>query len=129
MARSNRAAIGVNLLWLALILDGVATVLAWHRVSPGFALARLPILSVVGFVIWWFITAEVVAGRTWARIVYLLFTILEVLTVVGISWIPHLADLMLGPGGMGGLLAATKLVLQVAGIGIVLTNPAYGTRT
>jgi len=129
MARSNRAGIGVNLLWLALVLDGVATVLMWHRVSPGFALARLPILSVIGFVIWWFITAEVVAGRPWARVVYLLLTVLEVLTVVGISWMPVLADLILGPGGVGGLLAATKLVLQVAGIGIVLTNPAYGTRT
>jgi hypothetical protein len=58
-----------------------------------------------------------------------LLTVLEVLTVVGISWMPVLADLILGPGGVGGLLAATKLVLQVAGIGIVLTNPAYGTRT
>lgn len=129
MARHNRAGIGVNLLWVALVLDGVATVLAWHRVSPGFALARLPILAVVGFVIWWFITAEVVAGRAWARIVYILLTILEVLTVVGISWMPALADVVLGPGGFGGLLAATKLVLQVAGIAIVLANPAFGTRT
>lgn len=118
MARSY-GALGVNLLWLALVLDGVALVLNWNHLSPGFALARIPVLSAIGFLIWWFITAKVAAGRTWARVVYLIFTVLDVLSWIGISVIPRLASVVVHYHGAAYLIEIAELLLQVAGIALV----------
>jgi hypothetical protein len=124
MSRSNYATTGMSLLWFALALDGLAVVLTWHHLSPGFVLAHLPILSVIGFLIWWFITLKVSEGSTWARIVYLVFTVLGVLGMIGISLIPGLATWVFSMAGTGGFLEVGKLVLQVAGIALLFSAPA-----
>jgi hypothetical protein len=120
MGRSSHAITGINLLWLALALNGLVVLLAWSHVS--FRLANLPVLSVLVLVFWWFITAEVSAGRAWARIVYLVLTVLEVLGMIGISLVPTLASWLVYRGGVTSFLEMVRLVLQVAGIAILLIN-------
>jgi hypothetical protein len=120
MGRSSHAITGINLLWLALALNGLVVLLAWSRVS--FRLASLPVVSVLVFVFWWFITAEVSAGRAWARVVYLALTVLEALGVIGISLVPTLASWLVYRGGVMSFLEMARLVLQVAGIAILLIN-------
>lgn len=121
MARSH-GALGVNLLWFALVLDGVSVVLTWNQLSPGFALVRIPIFLVLGFLIWWFITTKVAAGRSWARVVYLIFTILAVLSWIGISSIPELASRVAYHHGATYFIEIAELLLQVAGIALVFTS-------
>src|SRR5713226_5563918 len=120
MARSSRAMSGINLLWLALVVNGLGVLLTWSHVS--FHLANILVLPVLVFVFWWFITAEVSAGRAWARIVYLALTVLEVLGMIGISLIPTLASWLAYRGGIASLLALVRLVLQVAGIAMLLIS-------
>jgi hypothetical protein len=120
MGRSSHAITGINLLWLALALNGLVVLLAWFHGS--FRLANLPVVSVLVFVFWWFITAEVSAGRAWARIVYLALTVLEALGVIGISLVPTLASWLVYRGGVTSFLEMVRLVLQVAGIAILLIN-------
>ncbi|HTD24474.1 MAG TPA: hypothetical protein VK738_17585 [Terriglobales bacterium] len=119
MGRSSHAITGINLLWLALALNGLVVLLAWFHGS--FRLVNLPV-SVLVFVFWWFITAEVSAGRAWARIVYLALTVLEALGVIGISLVPTLASWLVYRGGVTSFLEMVRLVLQVAGIAILLIN-------
>jgi len=130
MAQSNYAALGINFVWLALLLDGLGVVLAWKYFA--FDLGHFPILRVIGFLLWWFVTAKVVAGSTWARIVYLVLTVLGVLGFVlgtaAISFIPALSRLDLQTGGVTGLVDVVELMLQVAGIGILFTTQGYGRR-
>ncbi len=120
MGRSSHAITGINLLWLALALNGLVVLLAWFHGS--FRLANLPVVSVLVFVFWWFITAEVSAGRAWARIVYLALTVLEALGRIGISLVPTLASWLVYRGGVTSFLEMVRLVLQVAGIAILLIN-------
>ncbi len=120
MARSSRAMSGINLLWLALVVNGLGVLLTWSRVS--FHLANIPVVSVLVFIFWWFITAEISAGHAWARIVYLALTVLEVLGMIGISLIPTLASWLAYRGGIASLLALVRLVLQVAGIAMLLIS-------
>jgi len=85
-------------------------------------LANLPVVSVLVFVFWWFITAEVSAGRAWARIVYLALTVLEALGMIGISLVPTLASWLVYREGIASFLELARLMLQVAGIAILLIN-------
>jgi hypothetical protein len=128
--QSNYAALGVNFVWLALLLDGLGVVLLWKHFS--FDPGHFPVLGVIAFLLWWFVTAKVVAGSTWARIVYLVLTILGVLGFVlgmaAISLIPALSKLDLQTAGLSGLLHVLELMLQVAGIGILFTKQGYGRR-
>ncbi len=120
MARSSRATTGVNLLWLALGVNALGVLLTWSRLS--FHLANIPVLPVLVFVFWWFITAEVSAGHAWARIVYLALTVLEVLGMIGISLIPTLGSWLVYRGGIASLLALVRLVLQVVGVAMLLIS-------
>ena len=120
MARSSRATTGINLLWLALVLNVLTVLLTWSHAA--FQLARIPIVSVLIFVFWWFITAEVSAGRTWARIVYLAFTVVEVLGVIGVSLVPTLASWLVDRVGIASFLSLARLVLQVAGMAMLLIS-------
>ncbi len=122
MARSSHAGTGMTLLWAALALNGLTVLLAWYRLSLRLHLANIPVLPVLVFVFWWFITAEVSAGHGWARIVYLALTVLEVLGMIGISLIPTLASWLVYRGGIASLLALVRLVLQVAGIAMLLIS-------
>src|SRR5215471_9188912 len=102
MAQSNYEALGTNFIWLALILDGAQLVITWVHFS--FDLGHLPVLGLVWWVCWWFLSTKVVGGRTWARIVYLVFTIFGVLAWVlgltAIALIPELQKLTLYPTGL-----------------------------
>lgn len=104
------------------MLGGVSVVLTWNQLSPGFALVRIPIFLVLGFLIWWFITTKVAAGRSWARVVYLIFTILAVLSWIGISSIPGLASRVAYHHGATYFIEIAELLLQVAGIALVFTS-------
>jgi len=65
-------------------------------------------------------------GQRWARVVYLLFTILEVLAVIGIAEMPGLAATVLGHGELGVFIAGAKRILQVAGITILFATQSSG---
>jgi hypothetical protein len=118
MARSSRASTGMTLLWAALALNGVSVLVAWSHRS--FQLASLPVIPVLVFVFWLFLTSEISIGHAWARIVYLAFTVLEVLGMIGISLVPTLASWLVERGGPTSLLALARLGLQVIGIAMLL---------
>lgn len=124
MAGTNNATTGMSLLWAALVLDGVGILLTWHRISPGLALLHLPALAVVGFLVLGFITAEVAAGHTWARVVYLAFTIVGVLMFIGFSRIPAWVNNIFYRGVIGNVLSVLMLVLQVIGVVLLFTAPS-----
>jgi ethanolamine transporter EutH len=132
MARSNYEALGVNFVWLALILEAAELAIRWIHFS--FDVGHLPILGVLWFLFWWFVTAKVVGGQTWARVVYLVFTILGVLSWVlgftAIALIPGLDKIAVYPSGLEilRLLDVLELILQVAGIGMLFQRPASGPR-
>jgi hypothetical protein len=122
MAQSNYETLGINFIWLALILDAAGLVITWVHFS--FDMGHLPILGLLWLLFWWFLSSRVVGGRTWARIVYLVFTILGVIGWVlgftAIALIPELQKLTLYPSGLEilRLVDVLQLVLQVAGIGM-----------
>jgi hypothetical protein len=113
MSNSNRAALGINLLWLALILDAVGVVLTYLRIST------IPFLQVVEVLIEWFIVYRVASGEAWARIVYLVLTILEVLGTVLVSVIPMPQIVFFQRSGIAGLLTIATPIVRVVGIGLV----------
>ena len=118
MARSNRGSTGMTLLWAALALNGLTVVLAWYRLS--FRLDHFPVIPVLVFVFWLFLTSEISVGRNWARIVYLAFTVIELLRTIGISLIPTLPGWLAETGGASPLVALIILVLQIIGIAMLL---------
>jgi hypothetical protein len=109
MSNSNRAAMGINLLWLALILDGVDVVLTYLRIST------IPVVQVVLLLIQWFIVSRIVAGATWARIVYLVLTVLEVMGTLLISVLP-VKPIVLPTSGIEGLLIIATPIVRVLGL-------------
>ncbi len=120
MARSSHAGTGMTLLWAALALNGLTVLLAWYRLS--LRLDRFPVIPVLVFVFWLFLTSEISVGRTWARIVYLAVTIVELLRMIGISLIPTLPSWLTETGGASPLVALAILVLQVIGIAMLLIS-------
>jgi uncharacterized MnhB-related membrane protein len=124
MSNQNYAKTGISCIWAALVLDGLSPVLALIRLN--FDFGRLNIFGVIGFFVWWFLTAKVAAGRGWARIVYLLFTLLEILAVAGIAQMPGLTATVLGHGELGFLIAVIKLILQAAGVAILFATQGSG---
>lgn len=132
MAQSNYEALGVNFVCFALILEAAELVIRWIHFS--FDVGHLPVFGVLWFLIWWFVTAKVVAGQTWARVVYLVFTILGVLgRVLGftaIALIPGLEKIAVYPGGLEilRLFDLLELILQVTGIGMLFKRPTSGPR-
>jgi|SRR5215472_4648518 len=112
MSDSNRAGMGINLLWLALILDGVGVVVTYLHIST------IPVVQVVLVLIQWFIVSRVAAGLAWARIVYLVLTIVEVIGVVLFSVMP--APPIPFPGsGIEGLLNVATPIVRVVGLGLL----------
>jgi len=111
---------GINLLWLALGVNALGVLLTWSRVS--FRLVALPIIPILVFVFWLFLTSEISAGHGWARIVYLAFTVVELLRMVGISLIPTLPSWLLESSGASSFLALAVLVLQVVGIAMLFIS-------
>lgn len=118
MARSSRSGSGMTLLWAALALNGLTVLLNWYH--RGLQLASLPVVPILVFVFWLFLTSEISFGHAWARIVYLAFTVIELLRIIGISLIPTLPSWLTETGGASSLVALAILVLQVIGIAMLL---------
>src|SRR6516162_822370 len=118
MAQSSRAGTGMTLLWAALAINGVNVVLGWYRLA--FRLDRFPLIPVLVFVFWLFLTSEISFGHTWARIVYVAFIVVELLRKIGVSLLPTLPNWLIEPAGASSTLALAALVLQVIGIAMLL---------
>jgi hypothetical protein len=108
----------MTLLWAALALNGLTVLLNWYHRS--FQLGSLPVVPILVFVFWLFLTSEISFGHTWARIVYLAFTVIELLRIIGISLIPTLPSWLTETGGATPLVALAILVLQVIGIALLM---------
>jgi hypothetical protein len=108
----------MTLLWAALALNGLSVLFAWYHLS--FRLDHFPVVPVLVFIFWLFLTSEISIGRTWARIVYLAFTVIELLHMIGISLIRTLPSWLTETGGALPLVALAILVLQVIGIAMLM---------
>jgi hypothetical protein len=123
MNNSNRFALAINLLWLALILDAASVVLTYLRTPT------IPVMQIVLVLIQWFIVSQVAAGAVWARVVYLVLTILEVMGTVLVSMIPQ-PPIVLHTSGIEGLLLIAIPIVRVVGISLVfVTTPVSASRS
>src|SRR5262249_8017106 len=114
---SNRFALGVNLLWIALLLDALSSLLSWLHI-PGYGV----VLPVIGLLIWWFLTQKIATGISWARVVYAVFALLEVAAAWLISQSPMASAVF--RGGIDGLIAMAVLAARLVGIVLVFSQPA-----
>jgi hypothetical protein len=112
MNNSNRAALAINILWLALILDAAGVVVTYMRIST------IPVMQIVLVLIQWFIVSRIAAGALWARIVYLVLTILEVMGTVLIYMMPA-PPTVIHTSGIEGLLNIATPIARVVGISLL----------
>jgi len=121
LGNSNRAAFGINLLWLALGLDVVGIVFAWinapEGAHPNF------IVTVLVILLYALLTAKVAGGANWARVIYLLLTLTEVLAQAAISQIPGMAT-SVATTGLAHTLDVAAPVVRVIGIALLFMKPA-----
>jgi hypothetical protein len=66
----------------------------------------------------WFIVSRIAAGATWARIVYLVLTILEVIGAVLFSVMPA-PPIPFPDSGIEGLLNIATPIVRVLGLGVL----------
>lgn len=124
MSQSNYSTLGVQLLWAALVVGGLEIGVEWSNGS--FDLAHFPFAALFGFLIWWYLITKVAAGRTWALIVSLVFTILGVIALFSLTaMVSQLPGLPITRGLI--LLEALRITLLVTSLVLLFaTNTSAG---
>ncbi|HEY6250614.1 MAG TPA: hypothetical protein VI685_11690 [Candidatus Angelobacter sp.] len=105
------ASLAVNLLWLSVALDAIRTFLLWLDIKSDPH--RSIVIPVVAWVIGALLVSKIAAGRSWARIVFLILVVLE---VASIFVVPDMSTLMFANSNVQGILNIATPVLDAVGI-------------
>jgi hypothetical protein len=109
----------VQLLWLTLLL-GVASLIANPRKLEGVELIATIAggAVMVGLEAW--LIVKIASGRNWARIVYLILTVLGFASI-GIAWQTYVATF--SASALTAVLYALQTVTEIAALYLLFTKP------
>lgn len=113
------ASLAIKLLWLSVALDAIRTFLLWQQIQSDPN--RSIVFPVVAWVIGALLVSRIGAGRTWARILFLILVVLEV-AVFFVT--PDISTMMFANSNIQGLLNVAIFVLDVVGITILFIPSA-----
>ena len=104
------ANLGINLLWLSVVFQAIDTLLLWLNTQsdPNSSIV-FPVIVLVFSAL---LVSKIAAGRTWARIFFLVLVVLE-LAALFLS--PGVAAVTFGRPGIRGLLGGAIPVLEIVG--------------
>lgn len=114
--RPRAVAIAVTLIWLSLALTVVALATSFARGARGNVMLTNIAVFVGVFVVFGFLNIQIMAGRNWARI---LFMVLFVLGLVEV-----LSQALIDPLGLDAMVLYLENALELIAVVLLFAKPA-----
>ena len=115
--KPKQVSMAAQMLWATLALGVINTALQWKYLMAVFSVEMLVVtqLLTLGIAAW--LTIKISAGRNWARITYL------VLTIVGLPAILLQLPATFARAPVSGLVGGVQLVLQLYALYLIFFEP------